>query len=179
MRNGRSTVAWVTLGAWLASCAPTIPPPASETAAWREQAVSLPDYPKDEDLLDARLGRPTQGYRYLIDGRSLSVGQDGVIRYTVVLAASGGTRTVRHEGLRCATREARLYGYGTGGQRLQAAGSSAWEPLASRGPDAYRSDLADFYFCTFQGYPKDVDVIRSRLASGQPDTSAIDRGIYP
>jgi hypothetical protein len=179
MRDGRAAVAWLALGAWLGSCAPTIPPPASETTAWRELAVSLPDYPKDEELLDARLGRPAQGYRYLVDGRSLGVGQDGVVRYTVVLASPGGARTVRHEGLRCQTREARLYGYDTGGQRLQAAASSAWGPLVSRGPDAYRNDLADFYFCTFQGYPKDVDVIRSRLASGQPETSAIDRGAYP
>src|SRR3982074_2310115 len=46
---------------------------------------------------------------FFIDKNSLSVGTDGVIRYTVVVKSPAGARNVNYEGIRCDNYNWRLY----------------------------------------------------------------------
>ena len=78
---------------------------------WSEIEVVLPPYPQEADLLSFRVGavRDTQ---FLVDTKSMAVGSDDVVRYTLVVIGSGGARNVSYEGLRCATGERRFYAFG-------------------------------------------------------------------
>ena len=78
---------------------------------WTEVEVVLPPYPQEADLLSFRVGavRDTQ---FMVDTKSVSIGSDGVVRYTLVVIGSGGARNVSYEGLRCATGERRFYAFG-------------------------------------------------------------------
>ena len=47
-----------------------------------ENELSLPAYPRDRDLIEFSAG-PTSDFRYFVDGNSISVGSDGIVRYTL------------------------------------------------------------------------------------------------
>ena len=61
----------------------------------REVALTLPAYPRDEDLLEFTAG-PAGSHRYFVDVRSISIGTDGIVRYSVVVRAAGGAVNVVH-----------------------------------------------------------------------------------
>src|SRR5690606_24875279 len=50
---------------------------------WQEVAVQIPAPPKDQDLLPFEVSE-TASHRFTIDANSLTVGADGVVRYTLV-----------------------------------------------------------------------------------------------
>jgi hypothetical protein len=178
MKGLRNVLILVSLAALAVGCETLAPMPPEEPLPWKESTVAVPSYPRETDLDDARLDRPTDPYRCLVDRTSLGVAEDGVVRYTVVRVAPGGARTVRFEGIRCQTGEARLYAYGLSSGAFREVEESRWEPLRRGGPDGYRADLAEFYFCSRQRFSLEADSIRRRLATGTPDTS-VDRGLIP
>ena len=51
---------------------------------WQEQAVRMPAWPKDADLVEIKVDGPADDFRHSIDTRSLATGSDGVVRYTLV-----------------------------------------------------------------------------------------------
>ena len=65
-----------------------------------EKALVLPPYPQEKNLLEFAVG-PTGSRRYFIDRQSLSVGADGIVRYTVIVRAAGGAVNATYEGIRC------------------------------------------------------------------------------
>ena len=48
-----------------------------------------------------------------LDEKSISLAQDEIVRFTLVVETSSGTRNVFYEGLRCDTREYKTYAVGT------------------------------------------------------------------
>ena len=87
----------------------------SAAAEWKEVEVPFPAYPSSADLipLDVRSSTRTQ---FFIDPRSLSLADDGVVRYVLVVRGAGGAESVSFEGIRCATAERKLYALGRGGE---------------------------------------------------------------
>jgi len=97
--------AWV-LAALAAAC--STPPQDRET----EQAVSLPAYPRDADLIQFG-SDPVTGMRFLVDGASVAVpGKEGIVRYTLVARSPEGARTVSYESLACPTGQYRVHALG-------------------------------------------------------------------
>lgn len=79
-----------------------------EEKIWVEQEAKLPDFPKTHNLIEFDAGAATRN-RHYVDGSTLSVGEDGVVRYAVVVRTSGGATNVNYEGIRCSAKERKLY----------------------------------------------------------------------
>ena len=115
------------------------------TKAAPEQSVSLPAYPQDSDLLEFTVG--TVPHRYFIDGRTLAVGADGVVRYALVVATAGGARNFSYEGIRCKTYEKRIYALGHPQRKWIEARRSVWEPIQRGRANEHQDILYREYFC--------------------------------
>jgi hypothetical protein len=113
---------------------------------WIEVAAQLPAYPKAENLVEFTVSSVTRN-RHYVDIASISVGEDKVVRYTVVIDAAGGARNVPFEGMRCETRERRLYAYGQPDGTWTKARSAGWEPLKRRSLLSYHKPLFEEFFC--------------------------------
>ena len=134
---------------------------------WKEQEVALPAAPREEDLL-ALPGRDLpRGYTYLLDTRSLTVGEDdGVIRYTMVIQPDGGLRHVVYEGMRCWPEASRVYAVGTS-EGLRARAGEPWRALPDDGPFVYRRFLHEVIACDIGNQAFTAEEIVDRLRRPQ------------
>ncbi len=137
----------------------------SEEDDWSEiKGVGFPPIPKARDLIRVDSESLGTRYEYFIDGSSILLGTDEVIRYTVVLQSDTGVRNVYFEGIRCETREARTYGYATRQGGFKPLASSTWKDVRAVGPFAYRLLLVDKFMCDRDGWPIDQKKARTKLA---------------
>jgi len=134
-----------------------------EPAPWKESQQALPPYPQDADLLEFKLDGPGSAFEYRIDSKSLLLAGDGVVHYTVVLASRTGVINVLREGLRCATKQYKTYGYGTPELTLVALEKSEWRKIDSQGPARFRRDLLNYYLCDSLRIPLQPVQILKRL----------------
>ena len=72
-----------------------------------EDTAPPPPYPRQADLIEFYVS-PTAEFKYFVDARSLSVGADRVVRFTLVARSPSGVDNVSYGGIRC-PREHRLY----------------------------------------------------------------------
>jgi len=111
---------------------------------WKEGATTLPPWPSNSDLIEFDVDDPSSRFRQYIDGKHLSVGSDGAIRYTLVVESSSGARNISFEGLRCTPGGTfKIYAYGIGARFEKAA--SDWIPIQER--DAIHRDLHKLLLC--------------------------------
>ena len=113
---------------------------------WVEVAAQLPAYPKAENLMPFNVSSATRN-KHFVDAASISVGEDKVVRYTVVIDAAGGARNVSFEGMRCESGERRLYAYGHPDGTWSKARSAGWESIKLRSLLSYRKALFEDIFC--------------------------------
>lgn len=113
---------------------------------WVELSAQLPPTPKAENLVEFNVSSATRN-RHFVDTASISVGEDKVVRYTVVIDAAGGARNVSFEGLRCATGERRLYAYGHPDGTWSKARNARWEGIKFRSLLSYHKALYEDHFC--------------------------------
>jgi len=121
-----------------------------EDEPWRESDGELPPYPQEAGLIEFGTRDAGSAYRIMIDAPSVSVGDDQVVRYTVVIISGAGVWNVSHEGLHCGNKVYRRYAYGVNGQWQELA-DSPWLPLDSRGMYAYRRAFYLEYMCDPSG----------------------------
>lgn len=112
---------------------------------WAEIEVQLPAFPEQENLIPFRVGSVSDK-RFMIDEKSVSVGSDGVIRYVLVVISDAGGRTISYEGMRCATRERRLYAFGRDDKTWSKARSEKWMKIRGN-TNQYPVALYSDYFC--------------------------------
>ncbi|MCL2829180.1 MAG: CNP1-like family protein [Betaproteobacteria bacterium] len=136
-----------------------------EEVPWQEEDVSYPAPPQDQHLLPFYVS-PTTNNRFLIDEESLSVKEDGVIRYTLVVISSEGARNVSYEGIRCATGERRIYAFGRSDGVWSKARSSAWHRIQKKEMNRYHDALNAEYFCTPGNSVDSVEKARAVLRNG-------------
>jgi hypothetical protein len=117
-----------------------------EKATWEEVAAQLPAYPKDANLVPFAVSSATSN-KFMIDAVSLSVGKDGVVRYTVVIESPRGARTVNYEGLRCDTAERKIYAFGQADGKWAENKRAAWESVKLRSLLSYHKTLFEEIFC--------------------------------
>jgi len=149
--------------------------PNSEEQEWQEQGAKLPPFPQEQDLVDLRLDYPGSRFSYFLDSESLKIGNDDVIRYTLVIRSSSGAGNVMFEGMHCNEKTYKTYGYNTGKGTLQAARNPKWRPIREVGSRPYRNDIWRHYFC----FVEDDLQVRDReailRAIKYPDRSRINR----
>ena len=142
--------------------------PDFEERAWEEQQAQLPAYPRQENLARIDLGAAAS-FDFFVDTESIGIGGDGVVRYTLVAKSPSGALNVSFEGIRCTTRERKLYGFGHLNSVWSKARSSDWAPITRMQVNIQHVTLADYYFC-----PK-----RQIVRSVSEAVSALRRGGHP
>ncbi len=139
-----------------------------EQKPWQEVAVQLPAFPEPVNLLPFTVGA-VQDTRFLIDGNSLSVGADEVIRYTLVVISPSGAQTISYEGMRCTTAERRVYAFGRSDKTWSKARGNKWTQIKGNTNNHHVSLFGD-YLCAM-GAPTvmTADAARRVLRNGGPN----------
>ncbi len=115
---------------------------------WTENKVdTLPPLPQPADLLPFDVSQNTP-LHFLIDPKSLTVGSDGVVRYTVVITSPSGARNVNYEGIRCDNYTWRLYaGLNADHDGWDRTVENDWARIENGALNAYRAALYQDFFC--------------------------------
>ena len=141
MRPFRGSSVFILLSALAACARPSLGDNDSKSVfdnkTWEEQKASLPPFPKSENLAPIYVGPTT--FEFLVDTASVSVNEDGTIRYTLIARSSSGAMNVSYESIRCETYERRLYALGRADGTWSQARNSRWVPICL----LYTSDAAD------------------------------------
>ena len=120
------------------------------TKKWTEVQAQLPPYPKKDNLMRFEVSSSTSN-TFFIDYPSITVGSDGVVRYTVLIRSPSGAETVNYEGMRCETGERKLYAFG---RKNDAGGEwsrnryAKWELIPARQASSHQRELFFHYLCT-------------------------------
>ena len=75
---------------------------------WREKETPLPARPIGDDLIEFYVSGSTRNQFY-VEKPSLEVGEDGVVRSMLMIRSAAGVANVSYIGVRCDTREGRVY----------------------------------------------------------------------
>jgi hypothetical protein len=140
-----------------------------EKATWQEVKAELPAYPKSVNLIQVQAGTPNS-HRYFIDATSLSRGKDGVMRYSAVVKAAGGAENVSFEGIRCETRERKIYALGHADGTWQEARDASWRRIERFHPPLYLTLWRD-YFCPERTAPTRPTQALDAIKRGTPIAS--------
>jgi hypothetical protein len=113
---------------------------------WKERELALPSWPAATDLIpvDVSAAATTS---FFIDEKSLSLADDGIVRYTLVARAAGGAENVSYEGIRCETAERKLYAIGRGKGEWALPRSDAWQRIVDNAFNRQHAVLAKDFFC--------------------------------
>lgn len=139
---------------------------AQEDRDWKEAEIKLPALPKADALIEFFVSSASS-FRFFVDPPSLSVGADGVVRYTLVARSPSGAENVSYEGIRCNNESVRIYAISYGGTWSQT--RSDWKRIEPRSVQRWHNELGSRYFC-----PNRVSV-----TSAAEGLNALRRGGHP
>ena len=122
--------------------------------SWKEIEAKIPSYPDPKNLLHFEAG--AGGHQVYVDASSVSLGEDGVLRYTTVVKTSGGATNVTFEGMRCETREHKTYALGRRDGSWARARDPKWKRIELREIMPYHYVLYREYFCPSKSRPASV-----------------------
>ena len=138
-----------------------------EKKEWTEIQAQIPAYPKNENLRKFEMDARTP-HSYFIDSASVSVGEDKVIRYTLVVRTGGGATNVSFEGIRCDVREQRVYAFGRPDGTWSRARDAKWRRIEPREVNGHHYLLHGQYFCNERKFPATLQQINNTLRYGPP-----------
>jgi CNP1-like family len=134
-----------------------------------ETAIKHPQFPDPANLIQYSPGISTAN-RYFIDTQSISIDRDEVVRYTLVVRSPGGAQNVSFEGIRCVTREHKIYAFGRSDRSWSDARVSEWRWINKEESSRPRLVLYTDYFCPGEKYPvKSVKDAINLLRKGGPE----------
>lgn len=138
-----------------------------EKKPWTELQTQIPAYPKPENLLKFDVGAATQ-HSYFVDRASVSVGDDGVVRYTLMVKSRGGATNVSFEGIRCEARELKVYAFGRANGEWSRARDVQWRRIEAREINNHHLTLHREYFCQGRRWAAPAAQILQTLRDGPP-----------
>ena len=115
---------------------------------WSELVLTLPAYPKTENLVKIWVSAASNN-TFLVDTESISVGEDGVIRYTLVVKSDSGAMNVSYEGMRCDSIENKRFAFGHPDNTWAKARNSTWLRIRENGLNRQHAELFKNYFCPY------------------------------
>jgi hypothetical protein len=133
-----------------------------------ELPLQLPPAPKSADLLEFDPGRRST-LRFFVDPASLTVGADGIVRFTVVVRGEGAASNVSYEAIRCKTRERKIYAYGRADGTWHQARDPAWTKIGGPETEGHRFALYEDYICPS----------RQSIRTAREGVEAFRRGGHP
>jgi CNP1-like family protein len=148
-----------------------------ERREFTDGEVALPAPPAKDGLIEFFVSSAST-FRFYIDAKSLSVGQDGVVRYTLVARSPSGAETVTHEGMRCSGQQAlyRVYAFGNDGKWSRNPGTD-WKTVEPKSVQRWHNALRGNFFCParypIQSAAEGLDALRR---GGHPDVANTGSG---
>jgi hypothetical protein len=139
----------------------------NQDKSWKEITIQLPGPPEPANLLRFDVG-PLATQAFAIDAKSISIGADGVVRYTVVTTSRSGARNLSYEGIRCQSMEKKLYAFGHADGTWSRSRRDQWEPINKFIANQHHFALAKDYFCQNGGVAGNEAAIIDRLRSDRP-----------
>jgi hypothetical protein len=134
---------------------------------WMEIAMQLPAAPTPKNLLPVYVS-PTATQSFTIDVTSLTIGADGVIRYTMVATSATGAKNISYEGIRCLSREKKVYAFGHQDGSWSRSRRDQWEPIMSNAANRQHASLATDYFCDGKMIAGKADQILEKMRNRPP-----------
>jgi len=119
----------------------------AEEYEWKEERIDLPAYPDREKMFRINFDRPNSRFEFFIDLETLSVGEDGVVRYVMILRSTSGSENVMFEGIRCTRRDYKTFAFGTAKQQFRQLSKPVWKEITQTSNNWFRYDLWKDYFC--------------------------------
>lgn len=119
---------------------------APEKKPFVESDVAPPAYPLDTNLIEFRLRGQTTN-RFYIDGSTLQIGPDEVIRFVLVIRTIDDVTNVSFAGLKCNGREWKDYAFARADRTWVRDENAQWRPIQNRVLNDYRGTLNKDYFC--------------------------------
>ena len=107
--------------------------------------IAPPAIPRGENLVRFFVTSASD-FTFFVDAPSVSVGADGVVRYTLVARSPSGVDNVTYEGLNCKAAEFVIYAIGQSDGRWRTA-PGRWQPIERRSVQRWHNVLAAEYFC--------------------------------
>lgn len=135
---------------------------------WTELSARIPPYPDVEAALPFFVSAATD-LEFFVDPASLSVGEDGVVRYTLLVRSPQGALNVSFEGIRCRTAEYKLYAFGHPDGRWTKNRYAEWRPIRYKDRNRHHLVLYDDFFCPGGIIARDAREI----------VFALKRGLHP
>ena len=137
----------------------------------REEVVVPPAFPTRAKLVEFSVAEMGD-VRFFIDGSTLGVDKNGVVRYVLVAQSPGGAQNVTFEALRCAAGQHRLSATGRT-DRTWTPSSTPWQPVTN----ARRWHIALYreYFCPQKVPIRSADEgVRALQAGGHPFSKGLN-----
>lgn len=131
---------------------------------WKELEAKIPSYPKPENLIPFEANK-VSGHRYFVDAQSLSLGEDGVMRYVLVIRTAGGATSVTFEGIRCDMRQQKFYAIGQANGGWTRARDPQWRRIGLQEASQHGA-LYDEHFCVNRLRPATPKQAIQSLKSG-------------
>lgn len=113
---------------------------------WQELQAKIPAYPKLDDAIEFFVSAGTDN-KFYIDPSSIEVGEDGVVRYTLIVRSAAGAMNVSYEGIRCSSHEKKTYAFGSGKGEWSRNKYSRWSPIKYEDRNRQHHMLYDDFFC--------------------------------
>ena len=111
-----------------------------------ELEVKLPPRPKEGNLIPFEANAASSN-SFFIDGPSITVADDGTVRYTLVVKSPSGAENISYEAIRCETREQKIYAFGRRDGTWSNARTSEWREITGKGSPTTQNILHRYYFC--------------------------------
>lgn len=144
-----------------------------EIIPWAEMQQQLPAFPADENLIPLDVGAATP-HRFFVDGKSVSAGQDGIARYTLVIKAAGGAVNVSFEGIRCESREQKYYAVGRSDRTWARARNPQWRYIEFQEVNAQHITLYREFLCRGKIMVESAEEMVRALRRGPQRSPTVD-----
>lgn len=143
-----------------------------ENKPWQEITIQFPTAPQTANLLPFYVSA-TATQSFAIDAKSLTVGSDGVIRYTLVIDSPGGAKNITYEGIRCGSFEKKIYAIGQPDGSWSRSRRNQWERIVQNAANRQHATLAKDYFCQNLVVAGDAKQMIERIRWQQPLTQQL------
>lgn len=136
-----------------------------EQKAWQEMQFQFPPAPRSEALLPFFVSAANDN-KFAVDAASLTVGEDGVVRYILLVETAGGARNVSYEGIRCQTKERRIYALGRRDGTWSKSRNDQWVEIRDMATNRQHAALFLEYFCPGGVIVRNADEAKNALRAG-------------
>lgn len=154
--------------AWATALAPALAQ-VDEPEPWTEARTTPPSDWSAERAVEFRLGNPTS-LRYAIDPQTLTVGEDGVVRYVFIARSSSGAINALYEGVRCQTAEVKVYArWDPDARQWRSNADESWQAMDFRGATRRALQMARGGLCDGKVANRSTALMLDALRNGRAD----------